>query len=256
MTTVSIVTPVYNDPRVERALKSITNQQGVRGPEIVVVDGGSTDGTVSILERFSHQIDTLIREPDDGVYDAMNTGIQHARGDIVGILNADDVYEDEHVLRAVVSRMENTEADTCYGNLRYVDDQDRPTRIWQSRPYRPGRFRLGWMPPHPTFFVKNSVYRKYGDFDLDLPIAADYELMLRMLLKHEVPTTFLDKFMVRMSTGGQSNESIANIVQANQEVLQAWRRNDLSGGTLTPVLKPARKIPQLVAAKLGKSAGR
>ncbi|WP_332897130.1 glycosyltransferase family 2 protein [Haladaptatus sp. CMSO5] len=243
---VSIITPVYNDPRVSEALKSIRKQEGVSSPEIIVVDGGSTDKTSEILENLRDNIDVLIREPDEGIYDAMNKGIQKASGDIIGVLNADDQYQDEYVLRDVLLKMEKTGAQTCYGDLVYVDNTDDVVRYWNSGPFNQRRVFYGWMPPHPTFFVKKEVYENHGLFDLDLQIAADYELMLRLLLKNNVSTTYIDRILVRMAVGGKSNESMLTIIKANWEVVKSWRKNDLKGGLLVGGIKPLRKVPQYV----------
>lgn len=243
---ISIITPVYNEPRIQQTLDSILSQRGVPELETIVVDGESTDETATILEEYSSRIDVLIREPDEGVYDAMNKGIELATGDVVGILNADDRYNDDQVLKDVMDSMQKSEADLCYGDLVYVDSNDEVVRYWRSGPFRRFKYYFGWMPPHPTFFVREDVYDEFGDFDLSFPIAADYELMLRFLLKYDLSITYVDRVLVRMATGGQSNESIRNILQANWEVWRAWQKNSIPGGQLAPIAKPLRKIPQYI----------
>lgn len=219
--------------------------------ESIVIDGGSSDETIDVLDDYREQIDVFVSEPDGGAYDAMNKGIVRASGDVVGILNADDYYSDPSVLRDVLDRLVESGADTCYGDLVYVNRNDDVIRYWQSGPYRPIRFHLGWIPPHPTFFVKRSLYERYGTYDLDLPISADYELMLRLLLNRGVSTTYIDRVLVRMAVGGQSNESLSNIIQGNREVFRAWKKNGLRGGYLAPFFKPLRKLPQFVGTRLG-----
>lgn len=243
---ITTITPVFNEPQIANALDSILAQEGISGLEIIVVDGNSDDETVDVLEEYRDAIDVLIREPDDGLYDAMNKGIERASHDIVGILNADDRYQDQHVLRDVVETFEETDADLCYGDLVYVDRDDEPVRYWKSGEYSPKRLYLGWIPPHPTVFVRKSVYEKVGKFDLQFSIAADYELLLRTLLCHDLKAAYLNRVLVRMRTGGQSNESVRNILRANAEVYRAWRKNDIRGGFLVPFLKPARKITQYI----------
>jgi glycosyltransferase involved in cell wall biosynthesis len=240
----TIITPVFNEPRIRQTLESIRSQRDIPDLETIVVDGGSTDETPAIIDEYSDWIDTLISEPDDGVYDAMNKGIKRATGDIVGILNADDRYNDPNVLQRVVETFQKSGADLCYGDLVYVDDSDDVVRYWKSGSYSPKRFYLGWMPPHPTVFVRQDVYEQYGTFDLEFPIAADYEFLLRVLLNEDISTAYIDQVLVRMATGGQSNASVRNIVSANVEVYQAWRKHDLRGGIHVPILKPLRKIPQ------------
>ena len=241
---ISIVTPVFNDRRVARALDSILAQEHGHELELVVVDAGSTDGTTAVLERYRDSITTLISERDDGIYDGMNKGIRHSTGDVVGILNADDRYADEFVLRHVTDALADESADACYGNLVYVNDDDEVARYWKSGNPSSAKWYRGWMPPHPTFFVRRRVYERYGVFDLGFPIAADYELMLRLFLKARISVRYIDRVLVRMALGGESNGSVSNIIRANAEVARAWRRNDLRGGFLVPFLKPASKIFQ------------
>lgn len=242
----SIVTPVYNDPRISRALDSILGQQYEGELELIVIDGGSGDPTLDVLQSYSNHITTLVSESDKGVYDAMNKGIRLATGDIVGILNADDRYYDSHVLRDVTDAFRDPKIDSCYGDLVYVDSRDRIIRNWKSGRYYPLKFYLGWMPPHPTFFVRKYLYEQYGGFDLRYPIAADYELMLRLILKQQISQKYIPRALVKMSLGGKSNRSPGNIIKANLEVWQAWRNNNLSFGYLVPLLKPAQKIMQFV----------
>lgn len=223
--------------------------------EILVIDGGSTNGTVDIINDYREAIDVLIREPDEGLYDAMNKGIDRANGEVVGILNADDRYAHDQVIQQVIDTLESNGVDTCYGDLVYIDNKDAVVRHWTGGSYHPWKFYLGWMPPHPTFFVRRSVYEDYGGFDLDYPIAADYELMLRLLFKQGISTTYIGDVLVRMATGGRSTDSLSSIIQANQEVVRAWRDNDLSGGWVVPILKPLRKIPQFVRARSGAGWG-
>jgi glycosyltransferase len=242
---ISIITPVYNDLRVGRALDSILSQQQDAELELVVIDGGSTDGTLDVLSRYDQYMSVLVSEPDGGIYDAMNKGIARATGDVIGILNADDQYPDSRVLRDVMAVFQESETtDACYGDLLYVNDSGRPTRYWKSGAYRPSRFYLGWMPPHPTFFVRKRVYERYGAFDTRYTIAADYELMLRLILKCGISVSYLDRVLVRMTAGGKSNRSLGNIVRANLEALRSWRDNGLPFGYLVPILKPAQKITQ------------
>jgi glycosyltransferase len=242
--TVSIVTPVYNDPRITRCLESVRSQRGEFGIEHIVVDGMSDKETVNAIERHREHVDCLIREPDDGLFDAMNKGIARATGEIVGILNADDRYHDERVLADVTEQMSGTDADACYGDLVYVDNHDEIVRYWESGWYSPWKFYLGWMPPHPTFFARREVYDAYGGFDVELPIAADYDLMLRLLLVNGVSVAYIDRVLVRMATGGQSNSSLRNGLQAVRDMHKSWRKHRLNGQFVAPVLHPIEKIPQ------------
>ena len=238
---VSVVTPVYNDNRVGRALDSTFRQCHGHELETIVIDAGSTDGTLDVLERYRSRIDVLISEPDRGIYDGMNKGIGRAGGDVIGILNADDRYDGQHVLRDAVAALQQNDADVCYGNLVYVNDQDQPVRYWRAGPSTRKKWRLGWMPPHPTFFVRRSVYERFGAFNLDFPLAADYDLMLRLLFKHGLKFAYLDRVLVQMATGGEAQKSWLNIVKANLEVNRVWRHHKLAGGKMAAPLKLARR---------------
>ena len=241
---ISIVVPVFNDVRVKRALESILAQQHDHELEIIVVDAGSTDGTFDILKAYKERLSVLISEPDEGVYDGMNKGIQRATGDIVGILNADDQYNDSLVIRDVAAVFCSETIDVCYGNQIFTTRAGRVIRYWKAGRFRRAKWYFGWMPPHPTFFVRRRVYERYGAFDLQYPIAADYELMLRFLFKHRTSVKYLNRVMVNMAPGGLSNRSVSAIVKANIEVARAWKNNNLQGGLFVPLLKPASKVFQ------------
>lgn len=241
---ISVVTPVLNDPRVGRALDSVLAQDLNCALEVIVIDGGSDDGTLDELDRRRHSIDVLVSEPDDGIFDGMNKGVERATGDIVGILNADDQYVNAHVLSDVADVFRNYGPDACYGNIVYEDADGRIVRVWTSGTNSPLKWRLGWMPPHPGFFVRRELYLRYGAFDTDLKIAADYELMLRLLYRHHISSAHIDRVLVSMEIGGESNKSVANILKAAIEVRRAWKMNGFSGGEIAALLKPMSKIIQ------------
>lgn len=243
---ISIVTPVFNDVRVARALDSILAQQHPHDLETIVIDAGSTDDTRQILAAYRDRISILVSEPDKGIYDGMNKGISLAAGDVVGILNADDQYSDPLVIRDVMEAFSQADTAACYGNLFYTNAAGKVVRYWKSGEYSRRKWYFGWMPAHPTFFVRKRVYERHGMLDLRYPIAADYELMLRLLFKNEISVQYLNRAMVNMASGGNSNASLANIIQANREVAQAWRINNLRGGFLVPFLKPGRKVFQFI----------
>lgn len=239
--TISVVTPVLNDPRVGRAIDSILTQRCEPKPELIVVDGGSTDETVDVLNRYRDKIDVLVSEPDKGLYDAMNKGVRRARGDVVAILNADDHYVDSEVLRDVQLVM--VEADACYGDILYTNRTGKVVRYWRAGRCARVKWHLGWMPPHPSFFVRRHVYERHGAFDLRYPVAADYELMLRFIHKARIKVRYLDRVVTKMAVGGNSSR----IFRGNLDVAQAWAQNGLRGGLLVPFLKPATKVWQLMA---------
>ena len=215
--------------------------------EYIVADGGSTDGTLAIIEQNRDIVSTLLTGPDKGMYDAANKAISASSGEVVGMLNADDFYADDGVLRDVASAMADGH-DAVYGDLHYVDRTDPKTviRNWVSGPYDRKSFRFGWMPPHPTFFLRKNAYNSYGLFRLDFQSAADYELMLRMLYKHFLQPAYMNRVVVKMRIGGKSNVSMANRIRANKEDRNAWRVNDLDAAWYTLYLKPLSKLKQFI----------
>lgn len=249
---VSIITVCYNSvDTIEDAIKSVLSQS-YPDIEYIVVDGGSTDGTLEIIGKYRDKIAKFVSEPDRGIYDAMNKGIKLAAGEIVGILNSDDFYADENAVKKIVEAIEKEKADICWGDLVYVvkNNTDKVVRFWKSSEYQEKKFRQGWHPPHPSFFVKKQVYEKCGVFNLDFKIAADYELMLRFLEKCGVKPCYIPQVLVKMRTGGKSNfMNVFTVIKANLESYQAWKANGLKGGCLAVFLKPLSKIKQFFKSK-------
>src|SRR3989344_5964255 len=207
---VSIITITFNSARtIEDTIKSVLSQT-YPNIEYIVIDGGSKDGTQEIVKKYKDKIAKYISEPDKGIYDGMNKGFKVATGDIIGQINSDDFYASNDVIGEVVKKIEEEHAQVCWGDLQYVDakDTNKIIRDWKSSEYAEGKFKNGWMPPHPTFFVRREVYEKYGYFRLDMGTAADYELMLRFLEKHRVRSCHIPKIMVKMREGGASNKSV------------------------------------------------
>jgi glycosyltransferase involved in cell wall biosynthesis len=244
----SIITVSYNSAETIRdTVKSVIGQSYPH-VEYIIIDGDSKDNTLAILDKYKNDIDILISEADQGIYQAMNKGIEKANGDVIGILNSDDLYADEFVLRDIAKLFKNSETEAVYADLLYVDriDTQKVKRKWVSGKYNPGDFKKGWMPPHPTFFVRKSVYDKYGLFNLDFSSAADYELMLRFIHKHNIKINYLPRVIIKMRIGGKSNVTIKNRVLANKEDRKAWEVNGLKPGKLTFIRKPLSKISQFL----------
>jgi glycosyltransferase len=217
--------------------------------EHIVIDGGSSDGTVEYLNQAcSNGLLRFISEPDHGIYDAMNKGIKIATGEIIGILNSDDTYASSDVLSLVSETFKVSEIDSCYGNLLYVNKEntDFVRRTWVAGEYKRESFYNGWMPPHPTFFVRREIYRKYGLFNLGLGTAADYELMLRFLFKHNINSKYVNKTLIKMRVGGASNSNLWARLTANRMDRKAWSVNGLRPRPWTIFMKPARKILQFI----------
>jgi glycosyltransferase involved in cell wall biosynthesis len=249
----SILTVCYNSvATIGDTLRSVA-QQDYPDYEHVLVDGGSTDGTVELIIEFAaqhpHKRIRWNSEPDQGLYDAMNKGIAWCEGDFIGTLNADDFYTHAEVLSDVMRMLEENNAPALYADLDYVhaENINKPLRKWHSGYYKQNAFLWGWMPPHPTFFAHKSLYAQYGHFRLDLKSAADYELMLRFIHKYGVKPVYLPDTIIHMRVGGVSNASIGNRLAANKMDRKAWKINGLSPYFFTLWLKPLRKIGQFLA---------
>jgi glycosyltransferase len=247
MMKVSVITATFNSAATLTDTLSSVRDQTYPLVEHLIIDGGSKDNTMEIVAGFPH-IKQICSEKDRGIYDAMNKGVKRATGDIVGILNSDDFYASENVLREVVDTFEQSGCDAVYGDLQYVckDDVSKVVRYWRSGPYQQGAFKWGWMPPHPSFFVRHTLYDRCGLFNLDMKTAADYELMLRMIHKEGASLQYLPNVLVKMRTGGASNASLASRLKANADDRKAWDVNGLTPYWFTMYLKPIRKITQFI----------
>jgi glycosyltransferase involved in cell wall biosynthesis len=245
MPKISIITVTYNAAAtLVDCLASVAGQSFV-GIEHIIIDGGSTDETLAVARSFRH-VSQIVSEPDQGIYDAMNKGVRLAKEDIIGILNADDFYASPDVLAKVVAVFEDPDIDACFGDLVYVStDTGKVVRYWRSGTFARRKFFWGWMPPHPAFFARRSVYDRFGLFSLDLGSAADYELMLRFLVKHEVNAVHIAEVLVKMHTGGVSM-LWRNRFKANRMDRKAWTANGLKPYPWTLWLKPLRKIGQWI----------
>ncbi|PPD49808.1 MAG: glycosyl transferase [Methylobacter sp.] len=242
---ISIITSVYNNQEtIAKAISSVLSQT-YPDIEYIIIDGGSTDGTVGVVKPYQDRLATFISEPDKGIYDGLNKGIKLATGDIIGFLHSDDLYEDNQVIEKVAQAFMDYGVDSVYGNLTYVDKND-PTRViryWQSGGFSLNKLRHGWMPPHPTFFVKRDVYERYGLFDTRFKIAADYDLILRFLGKQQISTHYIPSVLIKMRVGGASNKSWKNILRKSTEDLQAMKNNGI-GGVFSLVIKNLSKLQQ------------
>lgn len=245
---VSIITVCFNSEKtIEETIQSVLNQT-YKNIEYIIIDGLSTDNTLEIVSKYKEKITKIVSEKDKGLYDAINKGIEMATGEIIANINSDDFYIDNNVIADVVTKMEEEKSDTLYADLYYVDaiNTNKVTRNWVSGAYKKGMFFKGWMPPHPTFFVRKSIYNNYGKFNLELKSAADYEIMLRFIHKHECSISYLPRVIVRMRVGGVSNVSIKNRLKANREDKRAWEMNGLKPKAYTLIFKPLSKVLQFV----------
>jgi glycosyltransferase len=249
--TFSILTPTFNAARTLGDCLRSVREQDYPNVEHLIVDGASNDGTLDVVRaaqrNFPQANLRLFSEPDRGLYDALNKGIARADGDVIGVLGADDAYADARVL----SRVADALAGGCpaaYGDLLYVSaaDTSRIIRYWRAAPCRARSFDRGWMPPHPTLFVRRDVCRRLGGYRTDFRIAADYEFMLRLMHRHRLRAAYVPEVLVRMRVGGMSNRSLGNLVRKSWEDLKAWQVNGTGHRPLTVLMKNLRKLPQLV----------
>lgn len=223
---ISIITVCYNSAAtIESTIKSVLSQNFAE-IEYIIKDGGSTDGTMAIVEKYRSRIAKIISSPDKGIYDAMNQGIVLSTGEVVGIINSDDKFFDAEVLREVARCFEDRSIGGCYGDLVYVskDSVGKEVRKWRAGEYQQNKLAAGWIPPHPTFFVRRKVYEKYGLFNTDFKIAADYELMLR-LIKNGIKLKYLPSFLVCMRAGGHSAGNLSQRFRGWSELRRAWQVN-------------------------------
>jgi len=248
---ITIITVSYNSAdTIETTFKSLIDQT-YDNIEYIVVDGGSTDGTLDLITKYSKHISQWVSEPDKGLYDAMNKGIAMATGDVIGLINSDDLFCDNNALEKVGNVFrKQPNLDSVYADLYYVSQQntDKIVRHWITGSQR--KFRNGWHPAHPTFYIKKEVYNKYGDFDLTYKLAADFEIMLRFLEKFSISTTYLKEPLVKMRLGGETNKSLNNILKQNAECIRAFKKNDVSVSSfLYPILRILPKLVQFVNKK-------
>ena len=243
---ISVITISYNSAHtIAETIQSVLRQD-YEEVEYIIIDGQSTDNTDKIIKSYCNRISKYLREKDSGIYDAMNKGIQHATGDIIGFLNSDDLYARDNILSKVIQIFKENNIDSCYGDLVYVDvkNKNKVIRYWKSSCFKRRKFHFGWMPPHPTFFVKKKIYHKYGLFNTDFNIASDYELMLRFLFKNGISTHYIPDVLVKMRIGGVSNKNLKNLIRKTTQDYMAWKLNNLKGAALAIPLKNLRKIPQ------------
>ncbi len=242
----SIVTVCLNSVEtIEDTIKSVLIQD-YEDIEHIVVDGGSTDGTLGIINRYKNDIAKVISEPDTAIYEAMNKGIKLSTGDIIATLNSDDMYADQTIVSQIVEFMQSNDLDAAYGDLIYVDRDDTGyiKRFWNPGEYKKGAFAKGWTIPHPTFFCRREIFEKFGLYNDKFQIAADFDLMLRFIEKYKIKVDYLPKVIAKMRTGGKANV-LNGIIRGNMEIIRAFRINGLRLSPLFFIFKPITKISQL-----------
>lgn len=251
---ISIITVCYNAADTLGDTLDSVAAQTYRNVEHIVIDGGSTDGTTGVLNAKGKRVAIWHSEPDRGMYDAMNKGLNLATGDVIGFLNSDDVFADDTVLAQVAEAFSKQGVDACYADLVYVDkgNMTKVTRYWKSRPYEDGLFEKGWMPAHPTFYARRWVYEKYGNYDLAYRRQSDFELTLRFLAVHKINTFYIPKVIVRMRSGGASR-GVWHILEGNIEAYLACRKHSLNVTPLFIAKKIISRIPQFFRRQHGEA---
>ena len=253
---ISIITITYNSAdTLSDTIESVLSQNHT-DIEYIIVDGKSTDGTLDVIKSYGRYVTKYISEPDKGLYDALNKGISMATGDIIGFVHSDDVLAGKDVLQTIAETFETYQTDSVYGDLVYVDRLDpfKVIRYWRSGKYDRNKMARGWMPPHPTFYVRREVYQRYGGFDTSYRISSDYDFMLRMLHKHRITSVYIPMILVKMRVGGESNRSLRNIMRKIREDIRTMRTNDLNyiPGILNKNLSKVRQFipPKTVSSQI------
>jgi glycosyltransferase involved in cell wall biosynthesis len=245
---ISVVTVCYNSAEhIADAIRSVDAQTWPH-IEHLVIDGASKDDTLAIVRSHSRPERTVVSEPDKGIYDAMNKGLRLATGDVIGFLNSDDFYADPQALERVAQAFSDPQVDAVYGDIVFVsrEDETRVVRLWTSRPHTQGLCATGWMPPHPSLYVRRSAYEQHGDYDTAFPAAADFEMALRLLDKAGLKSAYIPFVQVRMRMGGQSTGGLRNIISGSREVSRACRKHGLPGGLGFVLKRLLVKVPQFL----------
>jgi glycosyltransferase involved in cell wall biosynthesis len=246
--TISLVTACYNAAgTIAETLDSVASQ--TIACEHIIVDGASRDSTLQIVSSWDRHSVKCVSEPDTGIYDAMNRGVGRCTGDVIGFLNADDIYASPNVLAQVASVMSDPLIDACYADVVYVDALGNPCRWWRCGPYEKRAVSRGWAPAHPAFYARRSVYERYGAFDLAYRLAGDHECMTRLLVRHKIRVVYIPFVWVYMRLGGASNGSLRNIVRQNVEIISGLRRNQIPISSVLPFWKIRERIIQRINAR-------
>ncbi len=246
---ISVITTTYNSAStVQDTIESVGRQVFDGEVEYIIIDGGSTDATLDIVGQYPGLVTKVISEPDSGLYDAMNKGIRLATGDVVGILNSDDFYTFDDVLATIAGEFERKEVDAVYGDVHFVrpDNLDKCVRYYSSSMFSPFFLRFGFMPAHPSFYVRRECYEQYGLYDTSYRIASDYDMMVRLFYKYKITYSYIKRDMVTMRTGGLSTKNLKNRMLITSEDVKACRRNGLYSNVAMISLKYLYKIFEFI----------
>ena len=243
---ISIVTATYNSSASISGCIASVNEQTIQDCEHIIIDGESTDNTIEIVRNIPNRVAKIICEHDNGIYDALNKGIRHATGDVIGLLHSDDVFGSSFTIEHMINHFVENNLDVAYGDLIYVEPNNpvKLIRFWKSKPFSLGLLNTGWMPPHPTIFIKKSVFQKHGQYNTNYKISADYEYMLRILLDTSLKVGYIPEIITKMAIGGISNKSIRNIVVKSTEDYEIIKGKGFPFPAGVLLLKNLRKLDQ------------
>jgi glycosyltransferase involved in cell wall biosynthesis len=244
---ISIITVCFNSVKtIESAIQSVIQQNYV-DLEYIIIDGGSNDGTIEIIKKYRDKISKYISEPDRGIYDAMNKGIGMATGEIVGILNSDDLFNNENVISSIVSVFQKGKyLNAVIADVVFFNGNNKVIRNYSSKNWSGKKFAWGFMPPHPSFFCKRSVYEEFGLYKIDYKIAADYEILIRFLLINEINYKYVSMITTKMRLGGASSKNLNSIITLNREIKRACFENHIYTNYIMIYLKYFIKILELL----------
>jgi glycosyltransferase len=243
----SIITATYNSGLyLEETIKSIFTQKE-DNIEYIIIDGKSTDNTIDIINKYNNSVDLFISEPDQGIYDAINKGIKNSNGDIIGLLHSDDLFTNDNIVNKITHIFNKENIDILYGDLLYVKstDPNKVIRYWRSQPFYPDLLNKGWMPPHPTLFIKKEVFNKIGLYDTKYKISADYDFIVRLFKYPALKSYYLPEVITRMRVGGDSNKSLKNIIRKSREDYEIIKKYNLKG-LYTLFMKNTTKLKQFI----------
>lgn len=247
MIKISIITVTYNSSQTILCTLASVRKQSHQNIEHIIIDGASSDGTLDIVKHNCQRVATIISEPDNGIYDALNKGISVATGDIIGFLHADDYFSSNDVVSKIANAFNDPSVQAVYGDLDYVTQnvEEKRFRHWRTGVFTSSRLKRGWMPPHPTLYVKSDIYKSIGGFDTKYRISADYDFILRLFSTPNLVTRYIPEVLVKMRTGGVSNRSLRNVIRKSREDLEALRSSKV-GGIGSLFMKNLRKLTQLL----------
>ena len=244
---VTIITATFNSSKTIQDTILSLESQTYNNIEYIIVDGNSKDNTLKIINEYSTRVSTVICEPDKGIYDALNKGISAATGDVIGFLHSDDILAYPDAITDIVSKFSEGNFDAVYADLEYVsqDNTNHVVRKWKSGNYNVSKLKYGWMPPHPSFYMKRSRYIEWGVFNLNYKISADYDSLLRYLWVHKAKAVYLPRVLTKMRVGGISNRSLKNIIQKSREDINVIKMNGLFW-PIALLFKNLSKLPQFI----------